>query len=199
MDAAQRIDSRRCGGDPRGLHRRGRPRGICRLAGSPPVIDARGGIIMPGLVNTHTHAAMTCFRGLADDLPLMTWLNDHIFPAEAQLDAGHGVPRGAAGLRRDDPFGHHVLLRHVPVRRGRGPRRPGAPACGPWWARCSSISPPPTTVPWSRGSPPPEPLIDTWRRRPADHRRRGAALALSLRARNFSPAPRLADGTDSRW
>jgi 5-methylthioadenosine/S-adenosylhomocysteine deaminase len=51
------------------------------------VIDARGGIIMPGLVNTHTHAAMTCFRGLADDLPLMTWLNDHIFPAEATLDS----------------------------------------------------------------------------------------------------------------
>ena len=51
------------------------------------VIDARGGIVMPGLVNTHTHAAMTCFRGLADDLPLMTWLNDHIFPAEAALDA----------------------------------------------------------------------------------------------------------------
>jgi 5-methylthioadenosine/S-adenosylhomocysteine deaminase len=50
------------------------------------VIDARGGIVMPGLVNTHTHAAMTLFRGLADDLPLMNWLNDHIFPAEATLD-----------------------------------------------------------------------------------------------------------------
>ena len=49
-------------------------------------IDAAGGIIMPGLVNTHTHAAMACFRGLADDLPLMNWLNDHIFPAESQLD-----------------------------------------------------------------------------------------------------------------
>ena len=48
-------------------------------------IDARSGIIMPGLVNAHTHAAMTCFRGLADDLPLMTWLQDHIFPAEAKL------------------------------------------------------------------------------------------------------------------
>ena len=48
-------------------------------------IDARGGIIMPGLVNTHTHAAMTCFRGLADDMPLMTWLNDYILPAEAKL------------------------------------------------------------------------------------------------------------------
>jgi len=50
------------------------------------VIDARGGIILPGLINTHTHAAMTCFRGLADDLQLMNWLNDHIFPAEAKLD-----------------------------------------------------------------------------------------------------------------
>lgn len=49
-------------------------------------IDAAGGIVMPGLVNTHTHAAMTLFRGLADDLPLATWLNDHIFPAEALLD-----------------------------------------------------------------------------------------------------------------
>jgi 5-methylthioadenosine/S-adenosylhomocysteine deaminase len=49
-------------------------------------IDAEGGIIMPGLVNTHTHAAMTCFRGIADDLPLMTWLNEHIFPAESKLD-----------------------------------------------------------------------------------------------------------------
>lgn len=49
-------------------------------------VDAADGIIMPGLINTHTHAAMTCFRGLADDLPLMSWLNDHIFPAESQLD-----------------------------------------------------------------------------------------------------------------
>ncbi|MCW5212745.1 amidohydrolase family protein, partial [Desulfobulbus sp. TB] len=39
---------------------------------------------MPGLINTHTHAAMSCFRGLADDLPLMEWLQEHIFPREAQ-------------------------------------------------------------------------------------------------------------------
>jgi 5-methylthioadenosine/S-adenosylhomocysteine deaminase len=58
-----------------------------RLAAVPAkkIIDAHGGIIMPGLVNAHTHAAMTCFRGLADDLPLMTWLNDHIFQAESRL------------------------------------------------------------------------------------------------------------------
>jgi 5-methylthioadenosine/S-adenosylhomocysteine deaminase len=45
------------------------------------------GLIMPGLINTHTHAAMSCFRGLADDLPLMTWLQEHIFPAETRLTA----------------------------------------------------------------------------------------------------------------
>jgi len=45
-------------------------------------IDAHGGIVMPGLVNTHTHLPMTLFRGLADDLPLATWLQEHIFPAE---------------------------------------------------------------------------------------------------------------------
>lgn len=48
-------------------------------------IDARGGVVMPGLVNGHCHAAMTLFRGLADDLPLMEWLERHIFPAEARF------------------------------------------------------------------------------------------------------------------
>lgn len=48
------------------------------------VIDADAGIIMPGLVNAHTHLPMSLFRGLADDLPLETWLHNHIFPAEAR-------------------------------------------------------------------------------------------------------------------
>jgi len=42
-------------------------------------------LVMPGLVNAHTHVSMTCLRGLADDLPLMTWLNENIFPAEREL------------------------------------------------------------------------------------------------------------------
>jgi len=46
------------------------------------VIDASGCLVIPGLVNTHTHLAMSCFRGLADDLPLMDWWNNYIFPAE---------------------------------------------------------------------------------------------------------------------
>lgn len=48
------------------------------------IINTRNTLIMPGLVNTHTHLAMSCFRGLADDLPLMTWLHEHIFPVEAR-------------------------------------------------------------------------------------------------------------------
>ncbi len=51
------------------------------------VIDATGHLVIPGLVNAHGHAAMSLLRGLADDLPLMTWLNDYIFPAEAALVA----------------------------------------------------------------------------------------------------------------
>ena len=51
------------------------------------IIDAKGGLVLPGLVNGHTHAAMTLFRGLADDLPLMQWLENYIFPAERNMDA----------------------------------------------------------------------------------------------------------------
>jgi 5-methylthioadenosine/S-adenosylhomocysteine deaminase len=47
-------------------------------------VDAAGGVIMPGLINTHTHAPMVLFRGLADDLALMDWLQKYIFPAEAK-------------------------------------------------------------------------------------------------------------------
>ena len=47
-------------------------------------IDASGKLIMPGLINAHTHAPMTLFRGIADDLPLETWLHKYIWPAEAK-------------------------------------------------------------------------------------------------------------------
>ena len=53
-------------------------------AAADTIIDGSGHLVMPGLVNTHTHAPMTLFRGMADDLPLMTWLHEHIFPAEAK-------------------------------------------------------------------------------------------------------------------
>lgn len=48
-------------------------------------IDLKQHLLMPGMINLHGHAAMTLFRGLADDLPLMTWLNEHIWPAESRF------------------------------------------------------------------------------------------------------------------
>ena len=49
-------------------------------------LDAAGMALVPGLVNAHTHAAMTLFRGYADDLPLMEWLTRHIWPVEKRMD-----------------------------------------------------------------------------------------------------------------
>lgn len=53
------------------------------------IIDATGKILLPGFVNTHTHLSMTLFRGLADDLSLDSWLNDHIWPMEANLNGDY--------------------------------------------------------------------------------------------------------------
>ncbi len=57
----------------------------CAAYDADTVIDASNKALVPGFVNTHTHAAMTLFRGYADDLPLQTWLQDHIWPLEAKL------------------------------------------------------------------------------------------------------------------
>jgi 5-methylthioadenosine/S-adenosylhomocysteine deaminase len=54
---------------------------ITGLFEAPKTLNAGGGLVMPGLVNGHNHAAMTCFRGMADDLPLMEWLTKYIFPS----------------------------------------------------------------------------------------------------------------------
>ena len=51
-------------------------------------------VLIPGLINLHTHAAMSLLRGLADDLPLMDWLNNHIWPAEAKFVSAEFVRDG---------------------------------------------------------------------------------------------------------
>jgi 5-methylthioadenosine/S-adenosylhomocysteine deaminase len=57
---------------------------VARQFRGTDVIDAKGQLLLPGLINTHTHAPMVLYRGLADDLALMEWLTKYIFPAEAQ-------------------------------------------------------------------------------------------------------------------
>ena len=73
VGAAQEIDERYRGAD---------------------VLDAGGGIVLPGLVNAHTHAPMVLFRGIADDLKLMDWLQKYIFPAEARNVTAEFVKAG---------------------------------------------------------------------------------------------------------
>ena len=67
--------------------------GISAPAGAE-VLDGTDKAIIPGFINTHTHASMTLFRGYGDDLPLMTWLEDYIWPVEAKMTA-HDVYVGA--------------------------------------------------------------------------------------------------------
>ena len=57
-------------------------------------IDLPGHALMPGLVNAHTHAAMALMRGLADDLPLMRWLEEHVWPVEAKHVSAEFVKDG---------------------------------------------------------------------------------------------------------
>lgn len=68
---------------------------ITHLSKRPPneedkpqtIIDATGMVMMPGLINCHTHLPMSFLRGFADDYDLQTWLHEYIFPKEAKLDA----------------------------------------------------------------------------------------------------------------
>lgn len=56
-----------------------------RVADASETLDATGGLVIPGLVNAHTHVSMTLLRGYADDKPLDAWLREDIWPAEAEL------------------------------------------------------------------------------------------------------------------
>ncbi len=62
---------------------------------APKVIDGSNKLVMPGLINTHTHTAMTMFRGYADDIHLQEWLYDHIFPIEQEFVTAENVTLGS--------------------------------------------------------------------------------------------------------
>lgn len=72
------------------------PAAIAARYKAAATIDASGQVVMPGLINTHTHAAMVMFRGLGNDLALMDWLQKYIFPAEAKTVSPEFVRIGTA-------------------------------------------------------------------------------------------------------
>ena len=93
-------------------------------------IDPPDHVLIPGLINAHTHSPMTLLRGLADDLPLMTWLNQHIWPAEQRWVNPEFVRAGtrlaALGMLKSGTtcFNDMYFLPRPP----QGPRR--MPGCG---------------------------------------------------------------------
>jgi 5-methylthioadenosine/S-adenosylhomocysteine deaminase len=70
------------------------PAAISGRYAAADTLDAAGQVVLPGLVNTHTHAPMVLYRGLADDLALMEWLEKYIFPAEAKTVSPEFVRAG---------------------------------------------------------------------------------------------------------
>jgi len=79
------------------------PTGQAPSAGDRQIIDASGMVALPGLINAHTHCAMTLLRGYADDMPLMPWLEKRIWPFEMKLqqeDVYWGTLLGIAEMIR---------------------------------------------------------------------------------------------------
>ena len=80
-------------------------------------LDATGCVVIPGLVNAHTHAAMTLLRGYADDEPLETWLREHVWPVEAELspeDVRTGTELAACEMIRSGTTAFCDMYFHEP-------------------------------------------------------------------------------------
>ncbi|WP_336343066.1 amidohydrolase [Halalkalicoccus ordinarius] len=80
-------------------------------------LDAGGGLVIPGLVNAHGHAAMTLLRGYADDKPLETWLREDVWPVEGALtpeDVRAGVELGVLEMIRSGTTAFADMYFHVP-------------------------------------------------------------------------------------
>jgi len=84
---------------------------------APRTIEGTNRVVLPGLINGHTHAAMTLLRGVADDLELMTWLEQYIFPLEGQFVSPEFVRVGTE-------LACYEMIRSGTTRDGRMPSRP---------------------------------------------------------------------------
>ena len=148
-------------------------------------IDCGGRVVMPGLVNAHTHVPMTLLRGLADDLRLDVWLMGYMMPVERAFVSPDFVRLGTRlALRRDDPVRRDLLRRHVLLRgcgrRGHGRR----PACArSARRRCCASRRPTRRATRSRWRCARD-FIQRWRGHPLIVPGAGAARALHLHAGN---------------
>jgi len=105
-------------------------------------IDRPDAILSPGLINTHTHAAMSLFRGIADDLRLQDWLEKFIFPAEAKNVSAEFVRWGTRlGVMEMLLSGTTHLQPTCTTSRKWWRRRPRRPGCVASWGRRSSAFP----------------------------------------------------------
>jgi hypothetical protein len=107
-------------------------------------INAAGKVIIPGLINTHTHVPMSLFRGIADDLDLNEWLTKYIFPAEAKnVDEAFvraGTRLGLAEMIRGGTPPTAICI----ISKTLSPTRQNVPACAAYSARQSSTFRSPT-------------------------------------------------------
>ncbi len=86
------------------------------MSGADDELDASGGLVMPGLVNAHTHVAMTLLRGYADDKPLDRWLREDIWPVEAELtpeDVRVGAELGLVEMIKSGTTAFSEMYFHV--------------------------------------------------------------------------------------
>ncbi len=81
---------------------------------SANIVDCNGKVLMPGLINAHTHVPMTLLRGLADDLRLDVWLMGYMMPVEREYVSPDFVQLGTSiGLCRDDPQRGNLFCGYV--------------------------------------------------------------------------------------
>ena len=108
---------------------------IDRKYAAREIVSAAGKVVIPGLINGHTHVPMTLFRGIADDLDLQEWLTKYIFPAEARNVTEDfvrvGTRLGLAEMIRSGTTTSATCI----TSRTRSPMRPSRPECAACWAK----------------------------------------------------------------
>ena len=108
------------------------------------VIDARHMAVLPGLVNGHTHLSQTFLRGLADDRPLLRWLKEVIWPAQAAMTPEDQYLAGLLGLVENLRCGVTTVVQHhkLPGTRLCRRSRQRRPDCGPADGACPRLGGP---------------------------------------------------------